>query len=182
MKLETRGEKLLMSFCMSAGMIIFMCSVNKFQVEGGITLEAVKQILIHYPLEIVFVMLLSEFVASPIVGKLLPLVAGEHESKNAMIFFRGFFLTLIMSMIMTICGPLIGKAGGEYMVPMAGYANFFSWAFCTWINRWRMNFTMGFLWNLACAGPFSRWAVRTYRGYRLSGDTAGGRAGAKLAE
>lgn len=162
MRLETKTEKLLMSFCMSAVMIIFMCSVNKFQVDG-VSADAIVQILIHYPVEIVFVMLLSDFAASPIVNRLIPMVAGDHESKNAMIFFRTFFLTLIMSAIMTICGPTIGKLGADYMAPMAGYSNFFSWAFCTWINRWRMNFTMGFLWSLACAGPFSRWVIKTYR-------------------
>ena len=167
MRLETRAEKFLMSFCMSAVMIIIMCSVNKFQVDG-ISMKAIEQILIHYPAEIVFVMALSDFAAAPLVGKLLPLVAGENESKNAMIFFRTFFLTLIMSMIMTICGPAIGKLGADYMAPMAGYSNFFSWAFCTWINRWRMNFTMGFLWSLLCAGPFSRWVVRSYRAARAA--------------
>ncbi len=169
MKLETKGERLLMSFCMSAVMIIFMCSVNKFQVDG-VSMNAIVQILIHYPAEILFVMLLSDYIASPVVGKLLPLIAGEHESKNAMIFFRTFFLTLIMSMIMTICGPVIGKLGADYMTPMAGYANFFSWAFGTWINRWRMNFTMGFLWSMICAGPFSRWVIKTCRARRRQGE------------
>ena len=67
MKPETRSEKLLMSFCMSAGMILFMCCVNKFQIEG-ISVEGIWQVLIHYPLEIVFVMVLSEFIASPLAG------------------------------------------------------------------------------------------------------------------
>ena len=169
MRLETRAEKFLMGFCMSASMIIFMCSMNKFQMEG-INADNIVQILVHYPLEIVFVMLLSDFVAAPLVGKLLPLVAGEHESRNAMIFFRTFFSVIIMSMIMTICGPVIGRVGADYMAPMAGYSNFFSWAFCTWINRWRMNFTMALLWNLACAGPFSRWVVKTYRAKSGSGE------------
>lgn len=166
MKPETRSEKLLMSFCMSTGMILFMCCVNKFQIEG-ISAEGIWQVLIHYPLEIVFVMALSEFIASPLVGKLLPLVTGPQESPNAMILFRGLFLTLIMSMIMTICGPAIGKLGADYTAPMAGYSNFFSWLFCTWINRWRMNFTMAFFWNLLCIGPLSRWAVRSYRAAKL---------------
>ena len=67
-----------------------------------------------------------------------------------------------MSMIMTICGPLVGRIGGDFSGQFAGYENFIVWCFATWIDRWRMNFTMALFWNLICAGPFCRWAMGKY--------------------
>ena len=159
-----------MNFLMSATMILFMCSVNKFQISG-FSGEAVLQILLHYPLEIAAVMLISEFAAKPVVSRLLMRFTSGEESKNAGILFQALFLTTIMSMIMTVCGPLIGRIGGDFVNPFEGCSNFQTWCFATWFDRWRVNFTMALFWNLLCAGPFSRWVLGQYKNRKKHSQT-----------
>lgn len=158
---EKRKADLLMNFLMSVVMIFFMCSVNKLQVSG-FSWTAVLEILIHYPLETVLVMLLSGFVGKPAADWLLDKFSGKEESESGKNLLRTIFLTTVMSMIMTICGPLVGRIGGDFSGQFAGYENFIVWCFATWIDRWRMNFTMALFWNLICAGPFCRWAMGQY--------------------
>ena len=158
MTAKSKCEKLWFSFLMSAGMILFMCSINKLSFEG-VSWWNIFQILIHYPLEIIFVMLLSDYVAGPLKEKFIGRIATKHESKNAMILFNALFLVTFMSAVMTLCGPIIGDIG--YWTP-----SFFHWVISTWFDRWRMNFCMAFFINLLLIGPFSRKALTFYQKYR----------------
>ncbi len=167
---EERKAGIFMNFLMSATMILFMCSVNKFQING-FNIESAVQILIHYPLEIAGVMVVSEFAAKPVVSRLLKKFCSKEETKNAGILFQALFLTTIMSMIMTVCGPLIGRIGDDFVSSFGGYDNFGIWCFATWFDRWRVNFTMALFWNLLCAGPFSRWMMHQYKNRKKHSQT-----------
>lgn len=159
---RNKRENLLFNFLMSAGMILFMCTINKLSFDG-FSWWNIFQILIHYPLEILFVMLVSDYVASPLKNKFIARIAVKNESKNAMIVFNALFLVTFMSAVMTIFGPVIGDIG---------YWNreFFEWVFTTWIDRWRMNFCMALFINLLIIGPFSRKMLSLYqRRERVSG-------------
>ncbi len=152
---RNKKEGLLFSFLMSAGMILFLCTINKLSFDG-VSWWNIFQIVIHYPIEILFVMLVSDYVASPLKNRLIARIATEHESKNAMIVFNALCLVTFMSAIMTICGPIIGDIG---------YWNreFFAWVFISWFDRWRMNFCMALFINLLIVGPFSRKMLAIYQ-------------------
>lgn len=152
---KNKRENLLFSFLMAAGMILFMCTINKLSFDG-FSWRNVCQILIHYPLEILFVMLISDYVATPLKSRFIARITTEHESKNAMVVFNALFLVAFMSAVMTIFGPVIGDIG---------YWNraFFKWVFTTWIDRWRMNFCMALFINLLIIGPISRKMLAIYQ-------------------
>ena len=152
---RNKKEGFLFGFCMSAGMILFLCSINKLSFDG-VSWWNLFQILIHYPLEILFVMLVSDYVAMPLQKRFVARIAGEYESRNALIVFNALFLVTFMSAVMTVCGPIIGDIG---------YWNrdFFTWVFTSWFDRWRMNFCMALFINLLIVGPFSRKMLALYQ-------------------
>lgn len=152
---KNKREELLFSFLMSAGMILFLCTINKLSFDG-FSWWNIFQILIHYPLEILFVMLVSGYVADPLKNRFIARVATQHESKNAMIVFNALFLVTFMSAIMTVCGPVIGDIG-------YWSRDFFAWVFTSWFDRWRMNFCMALFINLLIVGPFSRRMLAMYQ-------------------
>lgn len=74
---RNKREGLRYGLLMAAGIILFPCTINKLAVNGW-SWWNVFQILIQYPLKILFVMAVSDYAALPLQRRFAARIAGNR--------------------------------------------------------------------------------------------------------
>lgn len=151
MPTKKRGS-LIFTFIMCFAMVLWMSIYNVALHQGALTMGAVAQAWLGFPVACVFAMCADWFVAAPLAkgfafrflvtpGKSLPL---------AMTLAVSSCMVVPMVIIMSLFGAVeVASQTGEFAaIPFM------------WISNIPTNFIMALPWNLLVAGPVSRFVFR----------------------
>ena len=147
-----KRESLIFTFIMCFAMVLWMSIYNVALHQGALTMGAVAQAWLGFPVAYVFAMCADWFVAAPLAkgfafrflvtpGKSLPLA-----------------MTLAVSSCMVVPMVIIMSLFGA--VEVASQAGEFAAIPFMWISNIPTNFIMALPWNLLVAGPVSRFVFR----------------------
>lgn len=147
-----KRESLIFTFIMCFAMVLWMSIYNVALHQGALTMGAVAQAWLGFPVAYVFAMCADWFVAAPLAkgfafrflvtpGKSLPL---------AMTLAVSSCMVVPMVIVMSLFGAVeVASQTGEFAaIPFM------------WISNIPTNFIMALPWNLLVAGPVSRFVFR----------------------
>ena len=147
-----KRESLIFTFIMCFAMVLWMSIYNVALHQGALTMGAVAQAWLGFPVAYVFAMCADWFVAAPLAKGFAFrfLVTPGKSSPLAMTLAVSSCTVVPMVIIMSLFGAVeVASQAGEFAaIPFM------------WISNIPTNFIMALLWNLLVAGPVSRFVFR----------------------
>ena len=134
-------------------LIVSIISVNTIApvimwMERGFTMDVYAETLKVIPIMWVIVVLLVKLVAGPLVGSMIPRFIGETDGFNARILLNTLLNVTVLSVLLTIIGPWIGRGA----ITLEPFQNFFA--------SWFRNFGIAFWIELLVAQPIARFVMK----------------------
>lgn len=147
-----KRESLIFTFIMCFAMVLWMSIYNVALHQGALTMGAVAQAWLGFPVAYVFAMCADWFVAAPLAKGFAFrfLVTPGKSSPLAMTLAVSSCMVVPMVIIMSLFGAVeVASQAGEFAaIPFM------------WISNIPTNFIMALPWNLLVAGPVSRFVFR----------------------
>lgn len=147
-----KRESLIFTFIMCFAMVLWMSIYNVALHQGALTMGAVAQAWLGFPVAYVFAMCADWFVAAPLAKGFTFrfLVTPGKSSPLAMTLAVSSCMVVPMVIIMSLFGAVeVASQTGEFAaIPFM------------WISNIPTNFIMALPWNLLVAGPVSRFVFR----------------------
>lgn len=147
-----KRESLIFTFIMCFAMVLWMSIYNVALHQGALTMGAVAQAWLGFPVAYVFAMCADWFVAAPLAKGFAFrfLVTPGKSSPLAMTLAVSSCMVVPMVIIMSLFGAVeVASQIGEFAaIPFM------------WISSIPINFIMALPWNLLVAGPVSRFVFR----------------------
>lgn len=147
-----KRESLIFTFIMCFAMVLWMSIYNVALHQGALTMGAVAQAWLGFPVAYVFAMCADWFVAAPLAKGFAFrfLVTPGKSSPLAMTLAVSSCMVVPMVIIMSLFGAVeVASQTGEFAaIPFM------------WISNIPTNFIMALPWNLLVAGPVSRFVFR----------------------
>lgn len=147
-----KRESLIFTFIMCFAMVLWMSIYNVALHQGALTMGAVAQAWLGFPVAYVFAMCADWFVAAPLAKGFAFrfLVTPAKSSPLAMTLAVSSCMVVPMVIIMSLFGAVeVASQAGEFAaIPFM------------WISNIPTNFIMALPWNLLVAGPVSRFVFR----------------------
>lgn len=147
-----KRESLIFTFIMCFAMVLWMSIYNVALHQGALTMGAVAQAWLGFPVACVFAMCADWFVAAPLAKGFAFrfLVTPGKSSPLAMTLAVSSCMVVPMVIIMSLFGAVeVASQTGEFAaIPFM------------WISNIPTNFIMALPWNLLVAGPVSRFVFR----------------------
>lgn len=134
-------------------LIISFLSVNTIApiimgFEKGFSVETYVEALKILPIMFIIVILLVNFVAGPIVGKVMPKFVGQSDGFNARVLLN----TVLNVTVLSICLTIIGSWVGTHSFDLAPFETFF--------QKWPRNFGTAFWIEILFAQPIARFVMK----------------------
>lgn len=134
-------------------LIISFISVNTIAplimgFENGFSGENYVETLKIIPIMWIIVMLLVNFVAGPIVGKVMPKFVGQTDGFNARVLLNTVLNVTVLSITLTIIGTWIGTKSFD----LTPFKNF--------LHTWPRNFGTAFWIEILIAQPIARFVMK----------------------
>lgn len=134
-------------------LIVSIISVNTIApvivgLERGFSKEVYLETLKILPVMWIAVLIAVNFVARPIVGKLMPLFVGKTDGFNARVLLTIVLNVTVLSLLLSIVGTWIGTG----KISMEPFENF--------LQIWPRNFAIAFWIELLIAQPIARFAMK----------------------
>lgn len=127
--------------------VTIMLSVNVLPNFKTIDLNVILIILKSIPIVFIFVFLLENILVGKIANKLVNIFSEETDSFNAKILFNILFCVTMISIIMTLVGPILGN--GISMELLTDFP-----------IHWPRNFCIALFTELLIAQPLARLAMK----------------------
>lgn len=147
-----KRESLIFTFIMCFAMVLWMSIYNVALHQGALTMGAVAQAWLGFPVACVFAMCADWFVVAPLAKGFAFrfLVTPGKSSPLAMTLAVSSCMVVSMVIIMSLFGAVeVASQTGEFAaIPFM------------WISNIPTNFIMALPWNLLVAGPVSRFVFR----------------------
>ena len=147
-----KRESLIFTFIMCFATVLWMSIYNVALHQGALTMGAVAQAWLGFPVAYVFAMCADWFVAAPLAKGFAFrfLVTPGKSSPLAMTLAVSSCMVVPMVIIMSLFGAVeVASQTGEFAaIPFM------------WISNIPTNFIMALPWNLLVAGPVSRFVFR----------------------
>lgn len=147
-----KRESLIFTFIMCFAMVFWMSIYNVALHQGALTMGAVAQAWLGFPVAYVFAMCADWFAAAPLAKGFAFrfLVTPGKSSPLAMTLAVSSCMVVPMVIIMSLFGAVeVASQTGEFAaIPFM------------WISKIPTNFIMALPWNLLVAGPVSRFVFR----------------------
>lgn len=147
-----KRESLIFTFIMCFAMVLWMSIYNVALHQGALTMGAVAQAWLGFPVACVFAMCADWFVIAPLAKGFAFrfLVTPGKSSPLAMTLAVSSCMVVPMVIIMSLFGAVeVASQTGEFAaIPFM------------WISNIPTNFIMALPWNLLVAGPVSRFVFR----------------------
>lgn len=149
---RSKREGIFFGVVMALTVSIFMNLFNSFR-HGGVSLEVFGRAMLMWPIIFVIVMLVENFIVSPLAHRAMSRFVKKGDSTAARGLAQSVCMVTGMSLTMSVIGLVLA---GTSLVELPVY----------FLAAWPINFFAAFWWQLLVAGPVARGALRVVRSYR----------------